>query len=290
MSAIAAKPGANAGAFQPVPSVIAIVLAIILVVVAYFLGSAGILAGGAMPVLQTLCLIILGAALIAFGVHFVPVGGAPAAMGQAPGIATGVAMLATGAGLAGLFGGAWAAASFVGNIPLALGSGAIGGALMMAITCLMVNISYVYGMGIPAASGKVLKDPITGDLQAAYKSQGTEGHGLPFISYVGGVIGGLFGGLGGTLIYVELLNFYNVGLPALGFVGAADINMLAIGLAGIFAIGMFLVIAVLSAYNITGTIEGPHDPKFKRFPRAIIAAILASAVCGLVAMLVVALF
>ena len=287
MSAIAAKPAANAGAFQPIPSVIALVIAIILVVVAYFLGSAGILAGGAMYVLQTICLIILGAALIAFGVHFVPVGGAPAAMGQAPGIATGVAMLATGAGLAGLFGGAWAAELGLG---VALASGAIGGALMMAITCLMVNISYVFGMGIPAASGKVLKDPITGDLQAAYKSQGTEGHGLPFISYVGGVIGGLFGGLGGTLIYVELLNFYNAGLPALGFVGAEDINMLSVGLAGIFAIGMFLVIAVLSAYNITGTIEGPHDPKFKRFPRAIVAAILASSVCGLVAMLVVALF
>jgi tetrahydromethanopterin S-methyltransferase subunit D len=287
MSAIAAKPGANAGSFQPIPSVIAIVIAIVLVAAAYFLGSSGILAGGAMFVLQTLCLIILGAALIAFGVHFVPVGGAPAAMGQAPGIATGVAMLATGAGLAGLFGGAWAAELGLG---VALASGAIGGALMMAITCLMVNISYVFGMGIPAASGKVEKDPITGDLQAAYKSQGTEGHGLPFISYVGGVIGGLFGGLGGTLIYIELLNFYNAGLPALGFVGAADINMLSVGLAGIFAIGMFLVIAVLSAYNITGTIEGPHDPKFKRFPRAIVAAILASAVCGLVAMLVVALF
>lgn len=287
MSAIAAKPGANAGSFQPVPSVIAIIIAIVLVGVAYFLGSSGILAGGAMYVLQTLSLIILGAALIAFGVHFVPVGGAPAAMGQAPGIATGVAMLATGAGLAGLFGGAWAAELGLG---VALASGAIGGALMMAITCLMVNISYVFGMGIPAASGKVLKDPLTGDLQAAYKSQGTEGHGLPFISYVGGVIGGLFGGLGGTLIYVELLNFYNAGLPALGFVGAEDINMLSVGLAGIFAIGMFLVIAVLSAYNITGTIEGPHDPKFKRFPRAIVAAILASAVCGLAAMLVVALF
>jgi tetrahydromethanopterin S-methyltransferase subunit D len=287
MSAIAAKPGANAGSFQPVPSVIAIIIAIVLVGVAYFLGSSGILAGGAMYVLQTLSLIILGAALIAFGVHFVPVGGAPAAMGQAPGIATGVAMLATGAGLAGLFGGAWAAELGLG---VALASGAIGGALMMAITCLMVNISYVFGMGIPAASGKVEKDPITGDLQAAYKSQGTEGHGLPFISYVGGVIGGLFGGLGGTLIYVELLNFYNAGLPALGFVGAEDINMLSVGLAGIFAIGMFLVIAVLSAYNITGTIEGPHDPKFKRFPRAIVAAILASSVCGLVAMLVVALF
>ncbi|HJJ53560.1 MAG TPA: tetrahydromethanopterin S-methyltransferase subunit D [Methanocorpusculum sp.] len=287
MSAIAAKPGANAGAFQPVPSVIAIVISIILVVVAYFLGSAGILVGGAMFVLQTICLIIFGAAMIAFGVHFVPVGGAPAAMGQAPGIATGVAMLATGAGLAGLFGGAWAAELGLG---IALASGAIGGALMMSITCLMVNISYVFGMGIPAASGKVLKDPITGDLQAAYKSQGTEGHGLPFVSYVGGIIGGLFGGLGGTLIYVQLLGFYNAGLPALGFVGVADIHSLSVGLAGIFAIGMFLVIAVLSAYNITGTIEGPHDPKFKRFPRAIIAAILASAVCGLVAMLVVALF
>ena len=287
MSAIAAKPGANAGSFQPVPSVIAIIIAIVLVGVAYFLGSSGILAGGAMYVLQTLSLIILGAALIAFGVHFVPVGGAPAAMGQAPGIATGVAMLATGAGLAGLFGGAWAAELGLG---VALASGAIGGALMMAITCLMVNISYVFGMGIPAASGKVLKDPITGDLQAAYKSQGTEGHGLPFVSYVGGIIGGLFGGLGGTLIYVQLLGFYNAGLPALGFVGVADIHSLSVGLAGIFAIGMFLVIAVLSAYNITGTIEGPHDPKFKRFPRAIIAAILASAVCGLVAMLVVALF
>ena len=52
---------------------------------------------------------IVGGVLIGFGVHFVPVGGAPAAMGQAPGIATGVAMLAAGGGLAGLFGGAWAA-------------------------------------------------------------------------------------------------------------------------------------------------------------------------------------
>ena len=52
---------------------------------------------------------------------------------------------------------------------------------------------------------------------------------------------------------------------------------------------MFLVIAVLAAYNITGTIEGPHDPKFKRFPRAIIAALLASALCGILALLLVVL-
>lgn len=285
MSAIAAKPAADAGAFQPVASVIAIILAIILVAVAFLLGYLNVLPCDAGFAVQTLGLIILGAALIAFGVHFVPVGGAPAAMGQAPGIATGVAMLATGAGLAGLFGGAWAAEF---GLAVSLVGGAIGGGLMMAITCLMVNMSYVFGMGIPPASGKVEKDPLTGYSQPEYKSQGTEGHGLPFISYVGGVIGGLLGGLGGTLIYYELLEFYNATLPEVGFIN--DAVPLSVGIAGIVAVGMFLVIAVLSAYNITGTIEGPHDPKFKRFPRAIIAAILASAACGLVAMLVVMIF
>ena len=271
MSAIAAKAGADAGAFQPVPSIIALILAIIVIAIGFVLGVG-----------QTLCLIVLGAALIAFGVHFVPVGGAPAAMGQAPGIATGVPMLAAGAGLAGLFGGAWAAEL---GFAVALAGGAIGGALMMAITCLMVNMSYVFGMGIPPASGKIEKDPLTGYTQPEFKSQGTEGHGLPFISYVGGVIGGLLGGLGGTLIYLELLAFYEA-----AFAGSATMPAgMAVGLAGILAVAMFLVIAVLAAYNITGTIEGPHDPKFKRFPRAIIAAILASALCGILALLLVVL-
>jgi tetrahydromethanopterin S-methyltransferase subunit D len=67
------------------------------------------------------------------------------------------------------------------------------------------------------------------------------------------------------------------------------IDPVAISLAGIFAIGIFLVNAVLAAYNITGTTEGFHDPKFSRFPRAIIAALAASAVCGLVAILVAAM-
>ena len=229
--------------------------------------------------------IIIGGVLVGFGVHFVPVGGAPAAMGQAPGIATGVAMLAAGAGLAGLFGGAWAAELGLG---VALAGGAVGGGLMMAITCMFVNIVYVFGMGIPSASGKVDKDPITGDTFPAYKSQGTEGHGLPFISYVGGVIGGALGGLGGTLIYVQLLNFYEEMLPAMLNASAEEILPIAVSLAGIFAVGMFLVNAVIAAYNITGTIEGPHDPKFKRFPRAVVGAAIASAVCGLVAILIVA--
>lgn len=276
MSALGGAAGGGEGFSSPVGLVGGIILLIVSFALAYYFG--------AMATVYVLLGVVIGGVLIGFGVHFVPVGGAPAAMGQAPGIATGVAMLAAGAGLAGLFGGAWAAELGLG---VALAGGAIGGALMMAITCMMVNVIYVFGMGIPAASGKVAKDPITGDTFPEYKSQGSEGHGLPFISYVGGVIGGFFAGLGGSLIYIMLLDTYEAALPVVLGAEVEAIVPLAVSLAGIFAVGMFLVNAVLAAYNITGTIEGPHDPKFKRVPRAVVASAVASAVCGIIAILIV---
>ena len=277
MSAVAAKPQAG-GAMNPTAMAVGVVLLIIILGACYYVSPA--------LGLTALIGIIVGGVLIGFGTHFVPVGGAPAAMGQAPGIATGVAMLAAGAGLAGLFGGAWAAKE---GMVVATITGGIGGGLMMAITCMMVNFVYVYGMGIPAASGKVLHDPITGDSQAEYKSQGTEGHGLPFVSFVGGVIGGILGGAGGTLIYLELLGLYQATFPKMMGATAAQVLPVAVAVAGMFAVAMFLVNAVLTAYNITGTIEGPHDPKFKRWPRAIVASAVASALCGFVAILIVAM-
>lgn len=279
MSAVAAKPTAG-GAMDVTATIIGIIILLVVIALTYYLVGPGL-------AFMALIGIIVGGILVGFGVHFVPVGGAPAAMGQAPGIATGVAMLAAGAGLAGLFGGAWAAQT-TDNLLVIVVTGAVGGGLMMAITCMFVTFIYVYGMGIPNASGKVAKDPITGDTQTEYKSQGTEGHGLPFVSYVGGVVGGLFGGAGGTLIYIMLLNLYNEELPGMMDALPAQVLPIAVTLAGMFAIGMFLVNAVLAAYNITGTIEGPHDPKFKRFPRAIVASAVASAVCGIVAIMIVA--
>ena len=277
MSAVAAKPQAG-GAMNPTAMAVGVVLLIVI------LGACWIVS----PKLGLMALIgiTIGGVLIGFGTHFVPVGGAPAAMGQAPGIATGVAMLAAGAGLAGLFGGAWAADQ---GMVVATVTGGIGGGLMMAITCMMVNFVYVFGMGIPAASGKVLHDPITGDSQAEYKSQGTEGHGLPFVSFVGGVVGGILAGAGGTLIYLELLGLYKATFPTLMGATPAQILPVAVSVAGMFAVALFLVNAVLTAYNITGTIEGPHDPKFKRWPRAIVASAVASALCGFVAILIVAM-
>ena len=277
MSAVAAKPQAG-GAMNPTAMVIGIVMLLIILALCWYV-SPGL---GLMALIG----ITIGGILIGFGTHFVPVGGAPAAMGQAPGIATGVAMLAAGAGLAGLFGGAWAAEQ---GLVVATVTGGVGGGLMMAITCMMVNFVYVFGMGIPSASGKVAKDPITGDTQAEFKSQGTEGHGLPFVSFVGGVIGGFLGGAGGTLIYLQLLQLYKATLPAMMGIPLAQVMPIAVAAAGIFAVGLFLVNAVLTAYNITGTIEGPHDPKFKRWPRSIVASAVASALCGFVAILIVAL-
>lgn len=279
MSAVAAKPAAG-GAMNPAAMGVGIVILLILIGACYYVAPID----SRMMVLSVLIGIIVGGILIGFGVHFVPVGGAPAAMGQAPGIATGVAMLAAGGGLAGLFGGAWAAEQ---GTVVAVVTGGIGGGLMMAITCMMVNFIYVFGMGIPAASGKVKNDPITGDSQAEYKSQGTEGHGLPFISFVGGVIGGLLAGAGGTLIYLMLLDLYKATLPTVMQATETQILPIAISMAGMFAVGMFLVNAVLTAYNITGTIEGPHDPKFKRWPRSVVASAVASALCGVVAILIV---
>jgi tetrahydromethanopterin S-methyltransferase subunit D len=277
MSAVAAKPQAG-GAMNPTAMVIGVVMLLIILAVCWYV-SPGM---GLMALIG----VIIGGVLIGFGTHFVPVGGAPAAMGQAPGIATGVAMLAAGAGLAGLFGGAWAAEQ---GLVVATITGGVGGGLMMAITCMMVNFIYVFGMGIPSASGKVAKDPITGDTQAEFKSQGTEGHGLPFVSFVGGVTGGFLGGAGGTLIYLQLLNLYEATLPAVMGVPPAQVMPIAVAAAGIFAVGLFLVNAVLTAYNITGTIEGPHDPKFKRWPRSIVASAVASALCGFFAILIVAM-
>ncbi|KUG20859.1 n5-methyltetrahydromethanopterin:coenzyme m methyltransferase subunit d [hydrocarbon metagenome] len=274
--------GGPAQAGEQGPTGMGIIVGVVLILVSLGIAFVAISMGGMLALIG----IIVGGVLVAFGVHLVPVGGAPAAMGQVPGIATGVPMLAAGAGLAGLFKGAWAAET---GYASALGTGAIGGALLMAISMLMVNIIYVYGMGIPAASGKVDKDPITGDTFPEYKTHGTEGHGLPFISYVGGVFGGLLGGFGGTLIYLMMYDVYLDFMPATLGASVEEIMPIAVGLAGVFAIGIFLINAVLSAYNIGGTIEGPHDPKFKRFPRAIIGSAVASAIAGVFVLLIAVL-
>ncbi|MEA2045731.1 MAG: tetrahydromethanopterin S-methyltransferase subunit D [Euryarchaeota archaeon] len=212
--------------------------------------------------------IVIGGLLVGVGVHFVPVGGAPAAMAQATGVGTGTVQLAAGSGLTGLLS-AGLMMSVTDNILLIVVSGAVGAMIMIDATMVVGNWSYIYGVGVPPASGKVDYDPITKNPQPPYVSPGTVGHGVPTVSYVSGTIGGLLGGAGGSLIYYALMNInHNPGLS------------------GMFAIGIFVVNAVLASYNIQGTIEGFHDPKFKRVPRAFQACLAASLVIGIIAVLI----
>ncbi len=229
--------------------------------------------------------IVVGGVLISWSVHFVPVGGAPAAMAQATGIGTGTVQLAAGAGLTGLV-----SAGFMMNVtkdlPLILASGAVGAMIMIAVTMIVGTWVYVYGVGCVPSSAKVKVDPITKYRQDLYVSQGTEGHGLPTVSFVSGVIGGCLGGIGGALIYYSLIE---VGITA-GLAATASSSVTGnelVGIAAMFAIGIFFVNAVIPSYNIGGTIEGFHDPKWKKWPKAVISSFVATILCAIVAVIAI---
>jgi tetrahydromethanopterin S-methyltransferase subunit D len=227
--------------------------------------------------------ITVGGVLIGGGVHFLPVGGAPAAIATATGVGTGTAMLAAGSAMTGLIG---AAAATTAPLYLVLLAGAAGSALMIAVTMLVGNFIYVWGVGTVPVSAKVTKDPLTGLEQEKYVTPGTEGHGIPTVCYVSGVIGGLLGGAGGGLVYYYLYNEL-IQLQAFAIQSGETLSVAAAMVAGIFALSIFFVNSVIASYNIGGTIEGFHDPKFKRLPRGALGCIVASVVIGIVSVLLI---
>ena len=222
--------------------------------------------------------IILGGVLIGGGVHFIPVGGAPAAMSTATGVGTGTAMLAAGAGLTGLI---TAASMPAGTAWYIIGiAGALGSMIMMGITMLIANFIYVFGVGIVPAASKVEVDPITGRNQEKFKTPGTEGHGVPMVSYISGLIGGLCGGLGGGLVY------FGISEAAKASALFAD-PAIAVGLSAILGTAAFFINSVIASYNIGGTIEGFQDPKFKRIGTGIVSCAIASIVIAIFVILMI---
>lgn len=217
-----------------------------------------------------LALITLGGILITISVHLIPVGGAPAAMAQATGVGTGTTQLAAGAGLTGLL---VAVSVYIlsGEDLLCVLLGGIGSAIMISVVMLVSNIGYIYGIGIPPASGKAQRDPITKDRQDTYVSKGTEGHGVPTAAFISGIGGGMLGGVGGSLIFIALLKspgLLQTLIPAI------------MPIAVILSIALFFVNAVIASYNIGGTIEGFYDPKFKRVMKAVIVSAVITLICG----------
>ena len=221
-----------------------------------------------MDPISLILFIAIGGIMIGAGVHFIPVGGAPAAMATATGVGTGTAMLDAGAGLTGLI----TAATMTGEPFYIVGiGGAIGAMIMMGITMLIANLIYIFGVGIVPAASKVPVDWITKRNQEIYKTPGTEGHGVPLTSFVSGLIGGLLGGFGGGLVYYGIYDS----------VQASFEPAIAIGLAAILGVGVFFINSVIASYNIGGTIEGMHDPKFKRIGTGALACAIASIVVGI---------
>ncbi len=225
--------------------------------------------------LTNILLIAISGTLICLGVHFVPVGGAPAAMAQATGIGTGTVELAAGSGLVGLITAGYMYA-YAPNptMALVLTAGAMGSMIMIASTMLAGNLVYGYGVGVPFASAQIKKDPITGERQDTYMSKGTQGQGIPTVCYVSGIIGAALGGTGGALIYYVLVGIY----------GQLISPTSAVAVAGVFTMGVFYVNAVVPSYGVGGTIEGFHDPKFRRvLPKDAITSFIVSLVMGIVA-------
>ena len=228
--------------------------------------------------LTNILLIAISGTLICIGVHFVPVGGAPAAMAQATGIGTGTVELAAGSGLVGLITGAYMYAN-VENAPmsLVLAAGAVGSMIMISSAMIAASLIYAYGVGVPFASAQVKKDPITRDTQDIYMSKGTQGQGIPTVCFVSGVIGAALGGIGGALIYYVLIGIYAQ------FISATS----AAAVAGVFTMGVFYVNAVVPSYGVGGTIEGFHDPKFRRvLPKDAFTSFFVSLVLGIVALVI----
>lgn len=222
-------------------------------------------------------LIGLSGTLICLAVHFIPVGGAPAAMAQATGIGTGTVELAAGSGLVGLITSSYMYAHEPSaSMALVMAAGAMGSAIMLASTMLAGGLIYAYGVAVPFASAQVKRDPITGERQDIYISKGTQGQGIPTICFVSGVVGAALGGAGGGLIYFVLMSYYS---PLITTSAAA--------VAGVFTMGVFYVNSVIPSYGVGGTIEGVHDPKFKRVvPKDVFTSVVVSMLTGVVAILI----
>jgi tetrahydromethanopterin S-methyltransferase subunit D len=229
--------------------------------------------------------IILGGILIGAGVHFIPVGGAPAAMSQATGVGTGTTMLAAASGLTGLIGAGTAYYVHPGDFAYTIVMGGVSAALMISVLAFIANVMYVYGAGVPLASAKVKYDPITKWRQDLYVSRGTEGHGSPMVSFISGILGAFLAGVGGGLVYFALAETYKA-IPGFSATFGSYPAPYYVSLAAAFAIGIFFLNCVMASYNIGGTIEGFHDPKFKRIPKSIAASLVVSAVGGLFALLI----
>lgn len=227
--------------------------------------------------MELLVSLIVASTLIGIGVHFIPVGGAPAALSTSAGIPTGAPMITIGMGITGIL----SAVSLISQPDyLMIMAGAVGSMLMIAVVMFFSNIIHVYGVGVPISSSNYERDPLTKVKQDDYVSPGTTGHGIPTVSFVSGLVGSLLGGIGGSLAFTSL---YRVFATQLNYS-----TMINGTLATILSLLLFFIVAVIASYNIGGTIQGFYDEKFRqKIIPGTISCIIVSIVLSLLYVLMI---
>ncbi len=227
--------------------------------------------------LELLISLIIASTLIGIGVHFIPVGGAPAALSTSAGIPTGAPMITIGMGITGII----SAASIIDQPNyLIIAAGAVGSMIMLSVLMFFSNIIHIYGVGVPISSANYEKDPFTGVKQDDYVSPGTTGHGIPTASFISGLIGSLLGGIGGSLAFASLYSVFSMQLHYS--------NVISGTISTILALLLFFIVAVIASYNIGGTIQGFCDEKFrKKILPGTLSCFLISVVLSLLYVLVI---
>lgn len=226
---------------------------------------------------ELLISLIIASTLIGIGVHFIPVGGAPAALSTSAGIPTGAPMITIGMGISGII----SAASIIDQPNyLIIAAGAVGSMIMLSVLMFFSNIIHIYGVGVPISSANYEKDPFTGVKQDDYVSPGTTGHGIPTASFISGLIGSLLGGIGGSLAFASLYSVFSMQLHFS--------NVISGTISTILALLLFFIVAVIASYNIGGTIQGFCDEKFrKKILPGTLSCFLISVVLSLLYVLVI---
>ena len=146
-------------------------------------------------------IIAVAGVLISVGTIFMPIGGAPAAMATATGIATGTEMMLAGSGITGLL---MAATLYSQPGWIIVLNAGISSAIMMSTVMLVANVLIVLGRGIPPALAMREKDPITKENVKQYLTPGTVGHGVPTACFLDGMLGAFIAGIGGSLTFLTI--------------------------------------------------------------------------------------
>ena len=231
---------------------------------------------GGIDLIELFLMLLLAITVMGIAVYFIPVGGAPAALSTSAGIPTGAPMISIGLAVTGIL----SAVSVIDQSTIImLMYGAVSSMIMITIVMFFSNIIHVYGVGVPLASSNIGKDPLTGFNQDEYVSPGTKGHGIQTVSFISGIVGALLAGIGGSLSFTVLFN---------QFISMNQSVNSAASMASIISLVLFCIMAVLSSYNIGGTIQGVYDKKFKtKIIPGLISSLIISSILSISCIIII---